>query len=109
LVFICSPSNLDAADHPPGFGTFEVKLEEAVFQPGSGHFHAIRQHEGARELAGRDAAVQVGPSVFLLLAAADHQLVLLDRHVQLVAAEAGDGERDAQPFGLALGTGQALL
>ena len=56
----------------------------------------------AQALACRDAAVQVGLAVVLLLAAADHQLVLLDRHVQLVAAETGDGQGDAKPLGLAV-------
>src|SRR5690606_22208330 len=38
----------------------------------------------------------------------DHELVLLDGHIELVAGEAGDRERDAQPFGFAVGAGTAL-
>ena len=34
----------------------------------------------------------------VLLPSADHQLTFLDADVELVAGEAGDGERDAQPL-----------
>jgi len=52
--------------------------------------------------------VQIGPLPVFLLAAADDELVLLDRDVQLVAGEARHGERDPQPIRLALGAGEAL-
>ena len=38
--------------------------------------------------------------LLVLLPAPDHQLALLDGDVELVAGESGDGERDAQPFGV---------
>jgi hypothetical protein len=44
------------------------------------------------------------PRLVVLLAAPDHELVFLNGYIELVSGEAGDRERDAQPFGLAVGT-----
>ena len=44
----------------------------------------------------------------VLLAPADHELALLDRHVELIAREARDRERDPQTLGLAVLTGDPL-
>ena len=62
----------------------------------------------ALELACRNATVKVLPGLVVLLPAADHQLVFLGRHVELVAGEAGDRQRDAQPLRIALVARQPL-
>ncbi len=76
--------------------------QQAVFQPRRRHVHAVGQHEGAGELAGRDAAVEIGPVLIVALPALDDELVLLDGDLQLIPAEAGNCKRDAKPLGLAL-------
>ena len=76
----------------------QVDVQQAVVQPGALHLDALGQHEGALELPGGDAAMEEdrGPR-FVLLPAADHQLVVLLRDLQVVHGEAGDGQGDAQP------------
>ena len=44
------------------------------------------------------------PLLLLLLPTTDHELVFLNGHIKLVAGKTGDRQRDAQPFGLAVGT-----
>ena len=56
------------------------------------------RHEGALELTRRDAAVEILPALVVLLPSADQQLTFLDADVELIAGEAGDGKRDAQPL-----------
>ena len=51
---------------------------------------AVGQHEAALELARGDAAVQEDPAFGVLgLAAADHELVVLERDREVVLGEAG--------------------
>jgi hypothetical protein len=59
-------------------------------------------------LTRRDAAVEVLPGLVVLLPAANDQLALLDGDVELVAVEARDRQRDAQPFRLAVLAGNPL-
>src|SRR5262249_41184941 len=70
--------------------------------------HSVREHESALELARRDAAVEVLPGLVVLLAPTDEELVLLDRHVELVAIEARHRERDSQPLRPAVSTRNPL-
>jgi hypothetical protein len=59
------------------------------------HLDAVGQHEAALELACGDAAVQEGAAFGVVrLAAADHQLVVLQGDREVVLGEAGDGEGD---------------
>jgi len=60
------------------------------------------------ELARRDAAVEVLSGLVVLLTAANDELALLDADVELVAVEARDRQRDAQPFRLAVLAGDPL-
>ena len=46
--------------------------------------------------------MKVFSGLVILLPAADHQLVFLGRHVELLAREAGNRQRDAQPLGILL-------
>ena len=76
----------------------QVHMQQAVVEPGALDLDPLGQHEGALELARRDAAVQeVAALAVVLVAPANHQLVVLLRDLQVVHAEARDGERDAEP------------
>ena len=76
----------------------QIDRQQPVFQIGAQHLHAVRQHEGALELARGDAAVEILAALVVLLPSADQQLTFLDADVELIAGEAGDGKRDAQPL-----------
>ena len=78
------------------------------FKSAAKHLHSVRQHEGALELARRDAAVEILPGLVVLLPPADEELVLLDRHVELVAGEARDRQGDAQALWPAVLAGDPL-
>src|SRR5215213_2469776 len=91
-----------------GFRTRQIDRQQAVLQVRSLHLNAVSQHKGPLELACRDAAVKVFPGFIFLLPATDHQLVLLSRHVELLARKAGNRQRDAQPLGILLVTRQPL-
>ena len=78
----------------------EIDRQQPVLQVRTQHLHAVREHEGALELARRDAAVEILPGLVVLLPAADDELALLDRHIELITGETGDRERDPQAFGL---------
>src|SRR5580698_10480621 len=82
----------------------QIDRQQPVFQIRAQHQHPLRQHEGALEVARGDAAMDVLPSLVVLLAAADHQLIFLSSYIELVTREARDRQRDAQPFGLPVGT-----
>src|SRR5256884_1810295 len=82
----------------------KVDGQQPVFQIRAQHMHPFRQHEGALEVARGDAAMDVLPGLVVLLAAPDHELVFLNGHIELVAGKSRHRERDAQPFGLAVGT-----
>src|SRR5689334_22155011 len=94
--------------HALGFRANEVDRQQSVFQVRRHHPHTFREHEGALKLARRDPAVEILPGFVVLLPATDEELVLLDRHVELFAAEARDRQRDAQPFRLPIVAGKAL-
>ena len=81
-----------------GFRTREVDRQQPVLQIRPQHLHAVRQHEGALELARRDAAVEILPGLLVLLPTADDELAFLDGDVELVAGEPRNRQRDAQPF-----------
>src|SRR5262245_52933627 len=74
----------------------QIDRQQPVLEIGTQHFHAIREHEGALELARRYAAMKIVPGLFLLLSPTDQELALLNRHVELITREPGDRERNAQ-------------
>jgi len=94
----------DRLDHTFRFRACEIDRQQTVLQVRSQHLNAFGQYKGPLELARRDAAVEVLPSLVVLLPAADHQLAFLDRDVELLAREAGNRQRDAQPLRIALVT-----
>src|SRR5262249_52223853 len=79
-----------------------------VLQVRAQHFHPVGQHESALELTRGDAAIEIVVLLLVLLASADDKLALLDRHVELIAGEARDRQRDPQALGLAVLAGDAL-
>src|SRR5205823_480754 len=54
----------------------EIDRQQPVLEVGAQNLHSFREHEGALELARRDAAVEKVLGLFLLLAPADEELVL---------------------------------
>src|SRR6267142_1107444 len=82
----------------------KVDRQQPVFQIRAQHMHPLRQHKGALEVACGDAAMDVLPGLVVLLAAPDHELVFLNGHIELVAGKTRHRQREAQPFGLAVGT-----
>src|SRR2546425_1253888 len=80
----------DRLDHTLGLRACEIDRQQTILQIRSQHFNAFSQYKGPLELARRDAAVKVLPGLIVLLPAANHQLVLLGRHVELIAREAGN-------------------
>ena len=67
----------------------EIDRKQTLGQIGARDLHALGEQEAALELPRGDAAVQKLARLVLLLPAADRQLVLLDRHLDLVLREAG--------------------
>src|SRR5258705_3416992 len=82
----------------------EVDRHQPVLQIRAQHQHPLRQHESALEVARGDAAMDVLPGLVVLLAAPDHELVFLSGYIELVTGKTRHRKRDAQPFGLAVGT-----
>src|SRR6478609_11647935 len=82
----------------------EVDRQQPVLQIRTQHLHPLCQHEGALEVARGDAAMDILPGLVVLLAAPDYELVFLNGHIELVTGKTRHRERDAQPFGLAVGT-----
>src|SRR5437016_1238891 len=101
-LFVLIDSN--CLNDPFRFRPGQVDRQQPVFQIRTQHMHPLRQHEGALEVARGDAAMDVLPGLVVLLAAPDHELVFLNGHIELVAGKSRHRERDAQPFGLAVGT-----
>ena len=100
--------DLDALDDPFRGRTRKIDGEKSVLQVRAQHFHSVREHEGALELARRDAAVEILPGLVVLLTSANDELAFLDRDVELIAGEAGDRQRDAQALGLSVLAGNPL-
>src|SRR5580700_3690990 len=76
----------------------QVDRQQSVLQVRPQYLHAVRQHEGALELARGDAAVDVLAAFVVLLPAADDELALLYADIELVAGETCDRKCNAQPF-----------
>src|SRR5262249_48693061 len=88
--------NLNRAHPALDLGTDQFDMEEPVIEPRAAHLDAFGQHEGALELARRDAAVQIHALRIVGLLAADDELVVFDRDAEVTHGEAGDRQRDAQ-------------
>src|ERR1700730_9259248 len=71
----------DRPDDTLGLRACEINRQQTVPQIRTLHLDPVRQHEHPLELTRRDTAVEVLPGLVILLPAADHQLVLLDRNI----------------------------
>src|SRR5262249_49324967 len=60
------------------------------------HFDAVGQHKGAAKLSRCDPAMDEFSRLVVFLPAADHELAVLKRDLQLFAPEAGERKRNAQ-------------
>src|ERR1700758_1035949 len=89
-------------------GPGKVDRQQPVLQIRTQHLHPLRQHKGALEVARGNAAMDVLPGLVVLLAAPDHQLVFLNRYIELVAGKSRHRQRDAQALRLAIGAVAAL-
>src|SRR5690606_7570437 len=88
--------DLDPAHKFRGLRPDEIDRQKAVIEPRAHDIHAVGKHEGALELPGRDAAMEIGAPFLLALTATNDQLILLKRDRQLITGEARNRERDAQ-------------
>src|SRR5260370_10364819 len=77
----------DRPDHAGRFRPRQVDREQSMLQVGLLHLHAVRQHEGALELPGGDASMQVLPALVVLLASPEAELFLLDVHLACIEVQ----------------------
>jgi hypothetical protein len=75
----------------------EFDRQQAVVEPCPGHLDAVGQHEGALELTGGDAAMEVDAGGVVGLLAPHGQLVFHQLDGEVVGREAGHGQGDPQP------------
>ena len=87
---------LNCPHHPLRLRPDEIDREQPLRKIGAKDLHALGEKKAALELPRGDAAVQIFPRLVLLLPAADHQLILLDRDLDLFLLETGHRKRDAQ-------------
>src|SRR5947209_5121457 len=92
----------DRLDDPLWLRSCQVDRQQSALQVRAQHLHSVREHEGALELARRDAAVEILAALVLLLPPANDKLAFLQRHVELIARETGNRQRDAQALRLAI-------
>src|SRR5262245_28748838 len=92
----------DSLNDPFRLRPGQIDRQQPILQVHAQHLHAFRQHEGALELARGDATVEILASLVVVLSAADNELVFLDGHIELIASETRDRQRDPQPLGLAV-------
>src|ERR1700730_14551871 len=97
-VSIVARIDCDRFNDALGLRAHQVDRQQSVLQIRPQHLHAVRQHEGALELARGDAAVAVLPAFVVLLPAADDELALLYADIELVAGEPRDRKCNAQAF-----------
>src|SRR5438105_14357686 len=95
-------ADADCLHDPFRFGPGEIDGQQSVLQVGTQNLHAVSEHEAALKLPCRNTAVEVLPLFVVLLPAADDELILLDRHIELIARESGNRQRNAQALRLAV-------
>src|SRR5579859_501586 len=88
--------DLDLAHAALGLRAHEIDMEKAVVEPGALHLDALGQHEGALELARRDAAMEKDALALVLLLAAHDELVVLDGEAQILQRETRECQRQTQ-------------
>src|ERR1700719_2661237 len=99
-VSIIARIDCDRFNDALGLRAHQVDRQQSVLQVRPQYLHAVRQHEGALELARGDTAVDILPAFVVLLAAADDELALLDGDIELVAGKPRYRKGDAQTLGI---------
>src|ERR1700709_179777 len=93
----------DRADTGLRLGTDKVDMEQAVIQPCALDLNSLGENEGAVELARCDASIEEHPALRVLgLPAADDELIVLVRDLEVFHAEASHGEAYAEARGTRL-------
>src|SRR5215468_6969923 len=92
----------DRLDDPLRLRSCQVDRQQSALQVRAENLHSVREHEGALELARRDAAVKILAGLVVLLPPANDKLAFLQRDVELIARETGNRQRDAQALRLAI-------
>jgi len=90
-------ADLDGLHARFGLRPDQVDMQQPVVEPGTLHLDPLCEHECPLELPCRDTAMQENaPLAVVILAASDHQLVVLLRDLQVIHGETGDRQRDPQ-------------
>src|ERR1700689_2086971 len=97
-VSIVARIDCDRFNDALGLRAHQVDRQQSVLQVRPQYLHAVRQHEGALELARGDAAVDVLPAFVVLLPAADDELARLNADMGLAAGKPRDRKCNAQAF-----------
>jgi hypothetical protein len=92
--------DIDLADDPVRLGPGEIDGQKSVGQVSSQHLHAFGEEKRALELSGGNAAMQEVPGLVFSLPAPDDELVFLQRHLELLPGETGNGKGDAETLGI---------
>src|SRR5215831_11647577 len=92
----------DRLDDPLRLRSCQVDRQQSALQIRTQNLHSVGEHEGALELARRNAAMEILAGLVVLLAPANDKLAFLQRHVELIARETGNRQRDAQALRLAV-------
>src|SRR5690606_14178618 len=96
-------ADLDGAGDLLRLLALQVYRQQPVLQRSLAHLQPVGQHESALELPRGDAAMKVGAPFLLGATTADHELVVLDRDLEVVAVEPGHRKGDTEPFAVAVG------
>ena len=97
LPLLSTAADIDGLDDRVGNGALQVHMQQPVHQPGTRNLDTFGKHEGALELAGRDAAMQEYPLRSVIgLTAADNQLPVLEGDREILFREAGNSQRYAE-------------
>src|SRR5580700_7597062 len=107
-VSIVARIDCDRFNDALGLRARQIDRQQSVLQVRAQYLHAVRQHEGALELARGDAAVDVLPAFVVLLPATDDELAFLHRDIELGAGKARHREGDAQALGTVTVAGDTL-
>ena len=81
----------------------QIDGQKPVDEIRAGDLHAVGEKKDTLELPRGDAAVQIDALLVVDLPAPDEKLPVLDQDLEVVAGETGDGKRDPERFGGALG------
>src|SRR5215472_17299494 len=89
--------DLDGLHPRLGLRPDQVDVQQPVVEPRTLHLDPFGEHERPLKLPRRDAAVQEHTTLtVVILPAADYQLVVFLRDLQVIHGKSGDSERDPE-------------